>query len=342
MWFKTTKNSDIIQIPKGSMLYWVKAGRPFFENIPSKWKVFESIEDNSDLDTEMVSKSISFPDGLRKYQRAAVMWMKKMIGNNFNVILADEMGLGKTLQALSFIVYYKQKLSKNLPCMVVCPTSLVENWKAECEKFTPGLKVLMISGSDRDDSLQKIKEFDLIITSYALIKRDIERYSKFKFGLLVLDEAQHIKNPATINAKVCKSIVSKHRIVLTGTPLENSPEDIWSIFDFLNPGVLGTREGFKAMYSKIEYNHEKQQELADRIAPFILRRHKKDVEQLPEKTEQTLFCEMPESQRILYDTIRREGKSRFQSFFDGKTTRFDVLTSLLRFATAMLSSRTIA
>ncbi len=327
---KTTKGSDIIQIPKGAILYWIKSGKPFFDDIPSKWKIFDNIEYERSLEDKISVESDSIHGALRKYQKEAVSWMKKMIGNDFNIILADEMGLGKTIQALAFIILYKQKISKSLPCMVVCPTSLVENWKAECEKFTPNLNVQLIAGSNREDLLQKIKEFDLIITSYALIKKDIDRYSKFKFGLLILDEAQHIKNPATINAKVCKSIVSKHRMVLTGTPLENSSEDIWSIFDFLNPGMLGSRENFKTSYSKIEYNYEKQKELADRIAPFILRRHKKDVEQLPEKIEQTLYCEMPQTQRKLYNTLLRDGKTRYQAFFDGKTTRFDILTSLLR------------
>ncbi len=328
---KTTKDSGIIQVPKGSILYWIKAGKPFFEKIPHEWEILDNIEDDgSELKYKTSVDSDFSHHTLRKYQEDGVSWMKKMIGNGFNVILADEMGLGKTIQALAFIKLYKQKISKTLPCMVVCPTSLVENWKAECEKFTPNLKFLMIAGSNREDALQRVKEFDLIITSYALIKKDIERYSKFKFGLLILDEAQHIKNPATINAKVCKSVVSKHRLVLTGTPLENSPEDIWSIFDFLNPGMLGSRESFKSNYSKIEYNYEKQKELADRIAPFILRRHKKDVEQLPEKIEQTLYCEMQQPQRKLYDKILSDGKIRYQSFFDGKTTRFDILTSLLR------------
>ena len=332
---KTTKNSNkdrltYIQIPKGSILYWLKAGKPFFESIPSEWENFNNIEHNASLKSKTGVGSNFFQGELRKYQQEAVSWMGKMVERDFNIILADEMGLGKTVQALAFITQFKSKISKSLPCMVVCPTSLVENWKAECEKFTPNLKVLMIIGSNRDSSLQQIKDYDLVITSYALIKKDIDEYSKFKFGLLILDEAQHIKNPATINAKVCKSIVSKHRMVLTGTPLENCPEDIWSIFDFLNPGMLGSRESFKRTYFKIDYDYEKQKELADRIAPFILRRHKKDVEQLPEKTEQILYCEMPKPQRMLYNSILREGKTRYQSFFDGKTTRFDILTSLLR------------
>ena len=327
---KTVKNSKVAQIPKGSILYWVKAGKPFFESIPPEWKNFDSIESNIDLKRKKGAVSTLFHGELRKYQKEAVLWIGKMIENGFNIILADEMGLGKTVQTLAFITQFKTKTANSLPCIVVCPTSLVENWKAECDKFTPTLKVLMIAGSNRDSSLQKIKEYDLVITSYALIKKDIDKYSKFRFSLLILDEAQHIKNPATINARVCKSIVSRHRMVLTGTPLENSPEDIWSIFDFLNPGMLGTKESFKTSYSKIDYNYEKQKELADRIAPFILRRHKKDVEQLPEKIEQILYCEMPKSQRMLYNTILREGKTRYQSFFDGKTTRFDILTSLLR------------
>ena len=323
--------ANMILIPKAAILYWVKAGKSFFKDIPSEWKDFDSIYENAEnLKADAIVEPSLFHGELREYQNAAVGWMKTMIKNNFNIILADEMGLGKTVQALAFILYYKQKMSKALPCMVVCPTSLVENWHAEAEKFTPNLKTLLVEGINRDESLQKIKDFDLVITSYALIKRDIDKYAKTKFGLLILDEAQHIKNPTTVNAKVCKSVLSKHRLVLTGTPLENSPEDIWSIFDFLNPGMLGSRGNFKTSYSKIEYNYEKQKELADKIAPFILRRHKNKVEQLPKKIEQTLYCDMLDTQRELYNSILREGKRRYQSFFDGKTTRFDILTSLLR------------
>ncbi len=328
---KILKKPDRIQLPKSSILFWVKSGLPFFKEFPEEWLKFIEFENNKDFKSLSGKGSINtFKGELREYQKEAVAWMKKMAENGFNVILADEMGLGKTIQTLAFMLYYKQKISKNLPCVVVCPTSLVENWKEECKKFAPGLKAIVVAGTNRDNSIKTLKEFDLVITSYALIKRDIEKYSKVKFGLLVLDEAQHIKNPATINAKVCKSILTKHRLVLTGTPLENSPEDIWSIFDFLNPGMLGSRENFKSSYSKIEYNFEKQKELADRISPFILRRHKAEVEQLPEKTEQTLFCEMASSQRNLYNNLLREGKNRYQSFFDGRTTRFDILSSLLR------------
>ena len=328
---KVLKNPDRIQLPKSSILFWVKHGFPYFKNLPKEWVKFLEAENKTYSKSRSCSSLMnSFKGELRIYQKEAVDWMKRMISNDFNIILADEMGLGKTVQSLAFMQYYRHKVSKTLPCIVVCPTSLVENWKEEARKFVPELKAIVIAGINREDSIKNLKKFDLVITSYALIKRDIEKYTKIKFGLLVLDEAQHIKNPATINAKVCKSIISKHRLVLTGTPLENSPEDIWSIFDFLNPGMLGSRDNFKSYYSKIEYNIEKQKELADRIAPFILRRHKTEVEQLPEKTEQTLFCEMIPSQRKLYNSLLIDGKNRYQSFYDGKTTRFDILSSLLR------------
>jgi len=320
-----------INIPKGSILYWIKSACNIPKAIPQKWKHFNIAP------KETVKKTISntsqpdnFCGELRKYQLKSIEWMTEMSNNGFNIILADEMGLGKTIQALAFISRYLQNKHDSFPCMVVCPTSLVENWLTEANKFVPHLKVLLIHGTGRDDALKQFNDYDLIITSYALIKKDIDYYNNACFEILILDEAQHIKNPATINAKVCKLLHAKHRIVLTGTPLENSPSDIWSIFDFLNPGMLGSRDSFNNTYGKIEFNCDKQKELAEIIHPFILRRYKKDVEKLPEKLEQTLFCNMLPKQRKIYDDILRDSKDKYQSLFNGKSTRFDILTSLLR------------
>ncbi|MCP4176665.1 MAG: DEAD/DEAH box helicase [bacterium] len=330
------RSKNTFKIPIGSILYWIKSAEDAPGLIPKQWKNLSSkLTNDSELkidknkiDTQPIATQ--FKGILRNYQKESVAWMNTMISEKFNIILADEMGLGKTIQALALINNLKFKSKHSIKCIVVCPTSLTDNWFAEAAKFTPDLKTLLINGSNRKSLFEKIPDYELIITSYALIKRDVDEYNKLNFDLLILDEAQHIKNPATINSKVCKSIDSKHRIVLTGTPLENSPEDIWSIFDFLNPGMLGTKDSFKSNYSKIEDDIDKQKELAQRIAPFILRRHKKDVEQLPDKIEQTLLCEMSPKQQKLYDKILYEGQLKCKSFFKGKLSRFDVLTSLLR------------
>ncbi|HBM16001.1 MAG TPA: hypothetical protein DD381_06630 [Lentisphaeria bacterium] len=319
-----------LTIAINSVIYWVEIAKDIADAIPAQWlQLSRSITAAPNPKKDEINLS-SFKGTLRYYQIDAVMWMKKMILNNCNVILADEMGLGKTLQTLALIQLIVNENPVSKPFMVVCPTSLIYNWEAEAKKFVPDLKILLIGGGDREQLISDISNYKLIITSYAVIKRDIDLYKDTDFELLILDEAQHIKNSDTLNARVCKQINAKHKIVLTGTPLENSPEDIWSIFDFLNSGTLGSRENFKQHYFKIENDIEKQAELASRIKPFILRRKKIDVEQLPEKTEQILFCEMNSNQRKVYNEILYKGRIECDSFLQGKSTRFNVLSSLLR------------
>jgi len=260
-------------------------------------------------------------DVLRPYQKHGVAWMHFLRANGFGGVLADEMGLGKTLQALAL-----QKATRNAECearnveetsiprsalrvphLVVCPTSLVFNWLAEAQKFTPELRTVALHGPGRHKLFDEIPRSDLVITSYALIRRDWERYAALEFDTVILDEAQHIKNRATQNAQAVKAIRSRHRLVLTGTPLENSVLDLWSIFDFLMPGYLGSAKDFKERYEvpiTREKNADAQARLARRLKPFILRRLKRDVaKDLPEKIEQVTFCEMNEEQRALYQQV---------------------------------------
>jgi SNF2 family DNA or RNA helicase len=321
--------TDCLTVSNAALLYLLEIGEGVIEEVPKEWKRKVNTIKTPEAD---VADNIKyrFNGELRDYQAQAVNWMYDMTKKGFNAVLADEMGLGKTIQALALINILKADKKNNFPCMVVCPTSLVQNWKNESEAFTPDIKAVIISGADREDVISRINDFDLVITSYSLMKRDIEYYKKIAFSLLILDEAQHIKNPSTINAKVSKSLNAKSKLVLTGTPLENSSEDIWSIFDFLNPGMLGNNESFKRMYSGIENDLDKQKELSERIAPFILRRHKSEVEQLPEKTEKLIYCELLPSQQKLYDSILRDGRNKFDLFNSGKSTRFDVLSSLTR------------
>ena len=321
--------TDVLTVSNAALLYLLEVGEDVIEEIPKEWK--RKINCIKIAEADIAENELfKFNGVLRDYQIQAVNWMYDMTKKGFNAALADEMGLGKTIQALALINILKTDKKNNLPCMVVCPTSLVQNWKNEAKAFTPNLKIEIISGPNRNEMISKITNYDLVITSYSLVKRDIELYKKIVFAILILDEAQHIKNPSTINAKVCKSLNTKNKLVLTGTPLENSSEDIWSIFDFLNPGMLGNNESFKRMYSGIENDVEKQKELSERIAPFILRRHKREVEQLPEKTEKTIFCELLPSQQKLYDSILRDGRNKLDLFSSGKSTRFDVLSSLTR------------
>lgn len=323
-------NGNELSIAINSVIYWVDLAKGIENAVPGEWQhLSESI-----LSAPVVKKDElnldNFNGTLRDYQLDAVKWMRKMISNSCNTILADEMGLGKTIQTLALIQTMIHENPASVPILIVCPTSLVHNWEAEAKKFTPSLKMLLVGGGDREQLINELSKYEIVITSYAVIKRDIELYKDIEFELLVLDEAQHIKNSDTLNARVCKQINARHKLVLTGTPLENSPEDIWSIFDFLNSGALGSKEAFRHHYFKIENDREKQSELSSRIQPFILRRKKVDVEQLPEKTEQILYCEMSEGQRKIYNDILYKGRLECDSFLQGKSTRFNVLSSLLR------------
>jgi SNF2 family DNA or RNA helicase len=245
--------------------------------------------------------------------------MSFLRANGFGGILADEMGLGKTLQTLAFLrgmrnAEYGTRNREAIPHsalrtphLVVCPTSLVFNWIAETQKFTPELKVIALHGASRHKLFEQVSQCDLVVTSYALIRRDWERYAGMEFDTVILDEAQHIKNRQTQNAQAVKAIRSRHRLVLTGTPLENSVLDLWSIFDFLMPGYLGSAKDFKERYEvpiTRERNADAQSRLSRRLKPFILRRLKRDVAaDLPAKIEQVTFCELNDEQRALYQQV---------------------------------------
>ncbi|HXI51887.1 MAG TPA: DEAD/DEAH box helicase, partial [Candidatus Saccharimonadales bacterium] len=255
---------------------------------------------------------------LRPYQKAGVAWMVFLRRHGFGGILADEMGLGKTVQALAFLRWTRhgavEEEAGRAPHLVVCPTSLVFNWVAEAARFTPELRVLALQGPERHARFAEITQADLVVTSYALLRLDVERYREFAFDTVVLDEAQHIKNRQSQNAQSVKAVRSRHRLVLTGTPLENSVLDLWSIFDFLMPGYLGTAQDFRERYElpiTRERNAAAQARLARRLRPFLRRRLKRDVAaDLPPKLEQVSFCELTPDQRAVYqqvlDASRRE------------------------------------
>ena len=270
---------------------------------------------------------------LRSYQQEGVEWMRQMLVNDFNVILADEMGLGKTLQALA-LFNEMRKYSAN-PSLVIAPASLVENWRRECGKFLPGCKVGMFYGADRNAVAKTFNDYDLIITSYTMARRESSKLAKVQFDLLILDEAQHIKNPGTANAHSCKAIKALHKVVLTGTPLENSPEDLWSIFDFLHPGLLGSFSSFRKEYANIGESEFLRHDLAARTAPFIKRRVKKDVApELPPREDLVMFCSMEENQKTFYEQVLAEGRACLQELAGKKSkspqSNMQILTTLLR------------
>jgi superfamily II DNA or RNA helicase len=279
---------------------------------------------------------------LRPYQKHGVAWLHFLRENAFGGILADEMGLGKTLQTLAFFETLKSQSPNpqsaiRHPQLIICPTSLVFNWLAEAKKFTPQLKVLALHGPDRHERFDQIPGHDIILTSYALIRRDAERYRGLEFDTVVLDEAQHIKNRQTQNAQAVKAISSQHRVVLTGTPMENSVLDLWSIVDFLMPGYLGTAQDFRERYElpiTRERDAAAQSRLARRLRPFLLRRLKKEVAaDLPEKLEQVSFCELTPEQRGIYQQVieaSRKGLLEAAGAEGIAKSRMLVLSALLR------------
>ena len=274
---------------------------------------------------------------LREYQIAGFEWLTRLAANNLGGILADEMGLGKTVQTLAFLRAQKIDRDSVEPALVVCPTSLVTNWQNEAQKFTPELKTLVLEGANRAALYSSINAADIVITSYALLRRDIDDLRTFQFSTAVLDEAQHIKNPETQNAQSAFALRAKHRFVLTGTPMENSVRDLWSIMNFSLPGYLGPHKDFRERYELPLARGaapEVQRRLSRRLQPFLLRRRKRDVARdLPEKIEQVVPCSLTSSQRSAYDAILREIQSGLGSSSakaNAGVQRMKMLTGLLR------------
>ena len=269
---------------------------------------------------------------LRPYQKQGVYWMHFLAENGLGGILADEMGLGKTVQALALLGSIKGRK------LVVAPSSLLTNWQREAERFLPGARVLVLSGAQRHEKFaREWAEADLVITSYPLLRLDAERLCAEKFAAVILDEAQHIKNPDSQAAQAAYRLRSERRFVLTGTPVENAVRDVWSLMHFLMPGYLGTRADFKERYEQPvsqEPGGPEHRRMIQRLAPFVLRRTKKAVApELPDKIEQVVWCELSGAQREAYtklvDLSRRE-VSKAEGLKNQGQARMLMLTALLR------------
>lgn len=256
---------------------------------------------------------VETPEGvhatLRDYQKAGFEWMQFLAQHGLHGILADDMGLGKTLQTLAHLVEEKASgRSGGKPSLVIAPTSVVPNWQAEARKFAPSLTVLVLNGAERKKYFRSIPHADVVITSFALLQRDVEKLLGFHYHLMVLDEAQYIKNPrAKVTQAACR-IIARHRLCLSGTPIENHLGELWSLMHFLIPGYLGTEEGFNTRFRKPieeEGDAEKNALLKKRIAPLVLRRTKDQVaKELPSKTEIVHLIELHSDQKDLYETVR--------------------------------------
>ncbi|MDQ6976028.1 MAG: DEAD/DEAH box helicase [Mariprofundaceae bacterium] len=253
---------------------------------------------------------------LRDYQQDSLHWLQMLRQLGMHGILADDMGLGKTVQALAHILTEKESGRLRQPALVVCPTSLVHNWKNEVQRFTPTLSVLVLHGSERSQYFAAIPEHDIVITTYPLLMRDTEVLQSQPWHILILDEAQYIKNPDARSSRLVRSLKSQHRLCLTGTPMENHLGELWSLFDFLMPGYLSDKKSFRRVFrNPIEQDGDadKQQQLNMRIRPFILRRKKEDVAtELPPKTEILRTVSMDPAQREVYEGVRLAMQKRIR------------------------------
>lgn len=312
---------------------------------PDSWRVrAEKYNREAKLSPECLGEL----DGvLRPYQKSGVYWMRFLEKSGFCGILADEMGLGKTLQTLAWLSLPRiDSETAGAPALVIAPTSLVENWHRECKKFTPSRKCLVMQGALRHDHWGEVPKADLVITSYALLRRDLEHYEDYTFSAIVLDEAQQIKNRTTQNALSVKSIRAKAKLVLSGTPIENSVADIWSIMDFLMPGYLLGYESFKENYeipiaSGGAEAEDAQRRLHKKLRPFLLRRVKKDVaKDLPEKIIKVSYSRLSPEQEKVYSALLAVYREKIHSLVAAKgfgKCRMDVLAMLLRLRQAACS-----
>ena len=300
----------------------------YFRNLV---KGFKTIDDADYEPPQELKKT------LRNYQKYGHKWIRVLADNNFGGILADDMGLGKTLQMISVLSATKQNGQAGTS-LIVCPASLVYNWKEEFDQFAPELKTQVVAGkaSERKAIIDNYRDYDAIITSYDLLKRDVAEYENKQFEYQVIDEAQYIKTHTTATAKSVKVIHAKHKMALTGTPIENRLSELWSIFDYLMPGFLYSYDVFK---KEIETPIVKQKDeeatkrLKRMVSPFILRRLKGDVlKDLPDKIEELQYAHMDESQQVLYDAqvahMKETLKGQDEETF--KRNKIQILSELTR------------
>lgn len=257
---------------------------------------------------QKIAPPVGLKATLRDYQLDGVAWMQFMREFDLAGILADDMGLGKTIQTLTHILIEKEAGRLTAPALVVAPTSLMDNWQVEAKRFAPSLRVLLLQGVARLDRFDQISKYDVVLTTYALLPRDEEKLKLHEFHLMILDESHYIKNTRSKAAQTAGMLTAKHRLCLTGTPLENHLGELWSQFHFLLPGFLGTEKAFNTDFrNPIEKNGDEARRsvLARRIRPFMLRRTKDKVaKELPPKTEMVRNVELSGGQRDLYETVR--------------------------------------
>lgn len=267
-------------------------------------------------DLDPIPGPASLRASLRPYQQWGLAWLQFLQEAAFDGVLADDMGLGKTIQTLAHLLLEKEAGRLEQPCLIICPTSVIQNWSDEAQKFAPSLRLLVSHGSDRREVHAGIPDADIVLTSYALLRQDAEFLQSLTFSLVILDEAQYIKNHRAQTAQAACALKSTRRLCLTGTPMENHLGELWALFNFLMPGFLGSAQAFNS-----RFRHPIEQEgrdlvrrsLSQRVAPFMLRRLKSQVEKdLPAKTEMVHRVELSPVQRELYESVRLAMQARIQ------------------------------
>ncbi len=291
------------------------------------WEGATEVRDEGEaLVAHLGNRNLPMPRGLRatlrSYQIQGVSWMQSLRSLDVGGVLADDMGLGKTLQTIAHLLTEKEQGRRDRPSLVIAPTSLVGNWQRELARFAPQLRVVVLHGAKRKQVVDRIISADVVLTTYPVVVRDEELLTSRPWHLLILDEAQAIKNARSLAHRTVRQIEARHRLCLTGTPIENNLTELWSLFDFLMPGLLGSAETFKTRFRhpiEVEGNEERLQLLRQRVSPFILRRMKNEVvQELPPKTELVKPVELSDRQRELYESIRIAAHSEVRKVIRNK------------------------
>jgi SNF2 family DNA or RNA helicase len=326
-------------LPFGLGVETAQNGLPVDEVVPEGW-ISEWLERLSNSES---LNELSQPEGLhgklRPYQRYGYSWLYFLRRWGLGACLADDMGLGKTIQTIALLLKEKETLgSLPAPALLVCPTSVVTNWERELNRFAPSLTCLVHQGPNRlrgEDFIRAAKEVDMLITSYALVRRDAEMMGAVSWLGVILDEAQNIKNPSAKQTQSVRKLQAEFRLALTGTPVENRLSELWSIMHFLNPGYLGSRKDFRSQIAlPIERyaDREAVQRLKKMVGPFILRRVKTDprvIQDLPEKIEMKVYCHLTEEQATLYEAVVQDAMQQVEAS-EGIQRRGQVLSMIMQ------------
>ena len=301
-------------------------------------KQLEAIQYAQDLVPEVPS---TLQADLRDYQTEGFVWMVRLAHLGIGGCLADDMGLGKTLQALAVILY----LAKEGPTLVVAPTSVCMNWEQEALRFAPTLNIRTLTGTDRQETIGSLGKFDLLITSYTLLQQEVELLEQVDWQTIVLDEAQAIKNSATKRSRAAMRLKGRFRLITTGTPIENHLGELWNLFRFINPGLLGTYKQFNARFGiPIEKHHDREarRKLKKLIRPFMLRRIKSQVlDELPPRTEITLRVEMKPEEMQFYEAIRQQAIENIEGSAEKSGRHLQILAEIMRLRRACCNPRLV-